>query len=166
MRPLIALALALVLAPVAAATVKPVGPIFGVRAIGNPKLGYFVYPASAGSVLHGAVAVTNTGDRAGSVKLYPADATTGATTGTVYLTDSVPAGVGTWISIGSPTLTLKPSQRATLPFTVHVPAGAHVGDYVGGIVAETALQRQGPPPRPQTNVQIKGRNPPIVAPHG
>src|ERR1019366_2351502 len=101
MRPLIALFLALALAPVAAAAKpaakpKPVGPIFGVRAIGNPKLGYFVYPASAGSVLHGAVAVTNTGDQAGSVKLYTADATTGATSGTVYLTDIAPAGVGTW----------------------------------------------------------------------
>ena len=162
MRLLIALSVALVLAPTAAAA-KPVGPIFGLRAVGNPKLGYFVYPAKAGSVLHGAVAVTNTGDRAGSVKLYTADATTGATSGTVYLTDSAPAGVGTWISLGSHTLTLKPSQRATVPFTVHVPAGAKAGDYVGGIVAETVLQRQGPQSSHKTNVQIKVRNLSIVA---
>src|SRR6266571_7499784 len=123
MRPLIALSIGITLAfaPAVAAAAKPVGPIFGVRAIGNPKLGYFVYPANAGSVLHGAVAVTNTGDRAGSVKLYTADATTGATSGTVYLTDSAPAGVGTWISLDSPMLTLKPRQRATVPFTVRVP---------------------------------------------
>ena len=161
-RLLIALSVALALAPIAAAA-KPVGPIFGVRAIGNPKLGYFVYPASAGSVLHGAVAVTNTGDRTGSVKLYSADATTGATSGTVYLTDSAPAGVGTWISLGSPTLTLEPRQRTTVPFTVHVPAGAKTGDYVGGIVAETVLQRQGPQSGRKTNVQIKVRNLSIVA---
>ena len=133
------------------------------RAIGNPKLGYFVYPASSGSVLHGAVAVTNTGDRAGSVKLYSADATTGATSGTVYLTDNAPAGVGTWISLGSHTLTLKPNQRTTVPFTVHVPAGAKAGDFVGGIVAETVLQRQGPQSANKTNVQIKVRNLSIVA---
>ena len=133
------------------------------RAIGNPKLGYFVYPARAGSVLHGAVAVTNTGDRAGSVKLYAADATTGATSGTVYLTDSVPAGTGKWISLGSHTLTLKPSQRTTVPFTVHVPPGAKAGDFVGGIVAETVLQRQGPQSSHKTNVQIKVRNLSIVA---
>ena len=162
MRPLIALCVALAFAPAAAAA-KPVGPIFGVRAIGNPKLGYFVFPANAGSVLHGAVAVTNTGDRAGSVKLYTADATTGATSGTVYLTDSAPAGVGTWISLGSHILTLKPSQRTTVPFTVHVPAGANAGDYVGGIVAETVLQRQGPQSSHKTNVQIKVRNLSIVA---
>jgi hypothetical protein len=164
MRPLIALVVALTLAPLAtAAAPKPVGPIFGVRAIGNPKLGYFVYPAHAGTVLHGAVAVTNTGDRAGSVKLYTADATTGATSGTVYLTDSHPVGVGTWISLGSHTLTLKPSQRTTVPFTVHVPAGAKAGDFVGGIVAETVLQRQGPQSSHKTNVQIKVRNLSIVA---
>ena len=64
------------------------GPIFGLRAVGNPKLGYFVYPATAGSVRHGAVIVTNTGDAAGIVKIYTADATTGRTTGAVYLTDS------------------------------------------------------------------------------
>jgi hypothetical protein len=164
MRALIVLALALALAPAAAAApAKPVGPIFGVRAIGNPKLGYFVYPANAGSVLHGAVAVTNTGDRAGSVKLYSADATTGATSGTVYLTDNTPAGVGTWISLGSHTLTLKPSQRTTVPFTVHVPAGSRAGDFVGGIVAETVLERQGPQSANKTNVQIKVRNLSIVA---
>jgi hypothetical protein len=164
MRPLIALSLALALAPVAAAApAKPVGPIFGVRAVGNPKLGYFVYPARAGSVLHGAVTVTNTGDRAGSVKLYTADATTGATSGTVYLTDKAPAGVGTWISLGSHTLTLKPSQRTTVSFTVHIPAGAKTGDFVGGIVAETVLQRQGPQSAKKTNVQIKVRNLSIVA---
>jgi len=162
MRPLIALFVALALAPVAAAA-KPVGPIFGVRAVGNPKLGYFVYPANAGAVLHGAVAVTNTGDRAGTVKLYPADATTGATSGTVYLTDTAPAGVGTWISLGSATLTLKPSERTVVPFTVHVPARAATGDYVGGIVAETVLQRQGPQSSRKTNVQIKVRNLSIVA---
>jgi len=97
------------------------------------------------------------------VKLYPADATTGATSGTVYLTDSAPAGVGTWISVGSPKLTLKPRQRTIVPFTVHVPKRAATGDYVGGIVAETVLERQGPQSSHKTNVQIKVRNLSIVA---
>jgi hypothetical protein len=51
----------------------------------------------------------------------------------------------------------------TVPFTVHVPAGATAGDYVGGIVAETVLQRQGPQSTHKTNVQIKVRNLSIVA---
>src|SRR3954452_4370836 len=109
MRPLLALVLALALAPAAAAA--KIGPIFGLRAVGNPKAGYFVYPTDAGSTVHGAVAVSNTGDTTGTVKLYTSDATTGATTGTVYLTDAAPAGVGTWISLDKSSLTLKPGEQ-------------------------------------------------------
>ena len=58
MRRLLAAALlALVLVPSAAAAAK--SPVFGLRAFGNPKLGYFVYPVSAGTTVHGAVSVTN-----------------------------------------------------------------------------------------------------------
>ncbi|HEY3920823.1 MAG TPA: DUF916 domain-containing protein, partial [Gaiellaceae bacterium] len=165
MRTLIAALVVLALAPSAAATAAttPVGPVFGLRAVGNPKLGYFVYPVSAGTTLHGAVRVTNTGDRTGTVKLYSADATTGATTGTVYLTDSAPKGVGTWISVGAPSLTLAPGKQKVVPFTVHVPGASKTGQYVGGIVAETERQATGPKSKQKTNVQITVRNLSIVA---
>jgi hypothetical protein len=162
MRRLFPLLLALALAPAALAA-APIGPVFGLRAVGNPRLGYFVYPASAGAVIHGAISIANTGDRSGVVKLYPADATTGATSGTVYVTDSAPSGAGTWISLGSSSLTLKPGQRTQVPFTVHVPGGAGAGDYVGGIVAETVLQRQGAQSSQKANVQVRVRNLSIVA---
>ena len=139
------------------------GPIFGLRAVGNPKLGYFVYPAAAGSVVRGAVAVTNTGDLAGRVRLYAADATTGSTTGAVYLTDAAPKSVGAWISLGSGGMRLAPGQREQVPFTVHVPRGARAGQYVGGIVAETVQERQSPKSTRRTNVQIRVRNLSIVA---
>jgi len=163
MRSFAAFLLALALAPAAAAATAPVGPVFGLRAVGNPKLGYFVYPASAGTTLQGAVTVTNTGDESGTVKLYPADATTGATTGTVYLTDTAPTGVGTWISLGSSSLTLQPGQHEQVPFTVHVPGRAAAGQYVGGIVAETVREATGPKSKRKTNVQIRVRNLSIVA---
>jgi hypothetical protein len=162
MRRLLPLVLALAFAPAATAA-APVGPVFGLRAVGNPTVGYFVYPASAGDVIHGAVAITNTGDRPGSVKLYPADATTGATSGTVYLNDSKPAGVGTWIALDSASLTLDPGQRKQVSFTVRVPSGASAGDYVGGIIAETVVQHEGPQSKRKTNVQIRVRNLSIVA---
>jgi hypothetical protein len=161
MRVLLVVCFALALAPAAAAA--PVGPIFGLRAVGNPKLGYFVYPASAGTTLHGAVTVTNTGDETGTVKLYPADATTGQTTGTVYLTDKAPAGVGTWIGLGASSLSLAPGQNKQVPFTVRVPGGVAAGQYVGGIVAETVREATGPKSSQTTNVQIKVRNLSIVA---
>ena len=163
MRTLIAALAALALAPVAGAATAPTGPIFGLRAVGNPKLGYFVYSVSAGTTLHGAVTVTNTGDQTGTVKLYSADATTGATTGTVYLTDSAPKGVGTWISVGSSSLTLAPGAHKVVPFTVHIPGASKAGQYVGGLVAETERKATGPKSQQKTNVQITVRNLSIVA---
>src|SRR5579862_6980426 len=165
MRTLIAALAVLALAPaaVASAAKAPAGPIFGLRAVGNPKLGYFVYPVSAGTTLHGAVIVTNTGDQLGTVKLYSADATTGATTGTVYLTDAAPKGVGTWITVGSSSLTLAPGAHKVVPFTVHVPSASKAGQFVGGIVAETERRAQGPKSSHKTNVQITVRNLSIVA---
>jgi hypothetical protein len=71
--------------PLASAAAK--APAFGLRALGNPKLGYFVYSLSPGVVHQGGVIISNSGTAAGTVKLFAADATTGSTTGTVYLTD-------------------------------------------------------------------------------
>jgi hypothetical protein len=86
-------AAALVTAPIAAAATPSA--VFGLRAVGNPKLGYFVYDLGAGATRSGAVIVSNTGTRAGVAKLYAVDAGTGSTTGTVYLTDRKPVRAGT-----------------------------------------------------------------------
>ncbi len=149
--------------PTTTTTPAATGPIFGLRAVGNPKLGYFVYPAAPGTVIHGAVVVTNTGDAAGAVKIYTADATTGSTTGAVYLTDSAPTLAGSWIRLGSSQLDLAAGKQARVPFTVTVPSGAAAGQFVGGIVAETVAQIAGPKSTEKTNVQIKVRNLSIVA---
>jgi hypothetical protein len=160
---LIAVPTAVAASPGTTTTPAATGPIFGLRAVGNPKLGYFVYPATPGKVLHGAVIVTNTGDAAGIVKIYTADATTGSTTGAVYLTDSAPTLAGSWIKLGSSQLSLPAGKQATVPFVVTVPSGAAAGQFVGGIVAETVAQISGPKSTEKANVQIKVRNLSIVA---
>src|SRR4051794_4806898 len=114
------LLLALVLAPLAAAA--PKAPVFGLRAVGNQKLGYFVYSLPPGSVQRGGVIVSNSGTATGAVKLFAADATTGRTTGTVYLTDRKATRVGAWISLSATSLTLKPGEHRTVRFTVRAPA--------------------------------------------
>lgn len=153
--------LAFVLAPGAQAASS--GPVFGIRAAGNPKLGYFVYSAAPGGVKQGAIIVSNTGDRSGTVKLYSADATTGRTTGTVYLTDKPPTHAGSWVKLAKSSLTLAPGAHASVPFTVTVPAGTGAGQWVGGIVAETSQAAQGPKKKQKANVQIRIRNLTIVA---
>src|SRR5437016_2656383 len=125
------LLLTLVLAPLASAATK--APVFGLRAVGNPKLGYFVYSLAPGAVQSGGVIISNSGTATGTVKLFAADATTGRTTGTVYLTDRAATRVGAWISLSATSLTLKPGQDQTVGFTVRVPANARPGEWVGGV---------------------------------
>jgi hypothetical protein len=153
--------LALLVAP--AAEAASTGPVFGLRAAGNPKLGYFVYSVSPGSAAHGAIIVSNTGNRAGTVKLYSADATTGRTTGTVYLTDKAATATGSWVQLSKSSLTLLPGRHATVQFTVRAPPGAKPGEWVSGIVAETAQPAKGSKTKQKTNVQIRIRNLTIVA---
>jgi hypothetical protein len=152
--------IAAALAPAAHAS----GPAFGIRALVHSKLGYFVYDAKPGTRVAGKVQITNSGDRVGTVKLFPADATTGQTSGTVYLTSGEKHhDVGGWVRLPATRLELGPGETRIVPFTVVVPSGAAVGQHVGGIVVETAQQSTGPKSKGKANVQIKVRNLAIVA---
>jgi len=156
--------LVIVLAAALAAPAHAAGPAFGVRAVGNWKLGYFVWDAKPGTTLSGKIAVSNNGDRAGAVKLFATDATTGQTSGTVYETSGErPHGVGAWVTLPTTTLRLGPDERRVVPFTVVVPAGAGSGQHVGGIVAETGTQSTSPQSKGKASVQVTLRNLAIVA---
>lgn len=159
----------LLLLALAAAVVAPVAraagpqPSFGLRAAGNPKAGYFIFPAGAGTTQHGVVIVSNTGKGAGTVELTVADASTGSTTGTIYLTAAKPKGSATWVKLGKTEVTLAPQRAVRIPFTVAVPAGAAAGQYVAGIVAADKNQPTAGKSSGKTSVQIKIRNLAIMA---
>ena len=123
----------LIVAAASPAATAKVGPIFGLRAVGST-----VFPVDAGTVVHGTVSAVNTGDAKGTVTFSTADATTGDTTGAVFLTETAPTGVGTWITLKPTSLELDPGKRAVVAYTVHVPRGAKAGQYVGGIVGAPA----------------------------
>lgn len=98
---------------------------------------YFVFDARPGTTVTSKVRVTNSGDAAGTARLYPVDATTGQTSGTVYRMRQDPRGdTGAWITLDTNELTLQPGQSADVAFRVTIPAGARPGQHVGGIVAE------------------------------
>jgi LPXTG-motif cell wall-anchored protein len=151
-----------VLPPVAAAATG--GPVFGLRAVGNPKRGYFIYEIAPGAAHTGAVIVSNTGNRTGTVKLFSADGSTGQTTGTVYLTDSKPVRAGAWLKLAQPSVKLAPGEIKRVPFTVRVPS-SHVGpgQWVAGIVAETSASAKTKRSTRKAGVQIRIRNQTIVA---
>jgi Bacterial protein of unknown function (DUF916) len=158
------LTLAVLIAAAFAPAAHASSPAFGIRALVHSKLGYFVYDAKPGTRVTGKVQITNTGDRVGTVKLFAADATTGQTSGTVYLTSGEKRhDVGAWVRLPAARLELGPGETRIVPFTVVVPSGVAIGQHVGGIVAETAQQATGPKSKGKANVQITVRNLAIVA---
>lgn len=157
----VALALGLAFAPTAHAGSKAA--VFGLRAVGNPKLGYFVYTLTPGAVTRGSVIVSNVGNAPGTVKLFTADGTTGPTSGTVYKTDVAPSQAGAWVKLSATSFALAPGAHRSVPFTVEVPANTPVGQWVGGIVAETSQKVAEQKPGQKARVQIKIRDLTIVA---
>ncbi|HST25865.1 MAG TPA: DUF916 domain-containing protein [Gaiellaceae bacterium] len=130
---------AVLAAPAAAAATAPTFAL--VPQHYDPKLrateSYFVAQAVPGTTFTNSVRVSNQGGTGGSALLYAVDATTGQTSGAVYLDRTKPRrDVGAWIELGKSSVSLGPGQSVVVPFTVHVPAGAHPGDHLGGIVAE------------------------------
>jgi len=121
---------------------------------------YFVLNLKPGTTIQRTVRVTNTGTAPGSVALYPVDATTGQTSGVVYLSHQAPrSDVGAWITVTAPHLTLNPGQSQEVAFTVVVPSTVRPGQHVGGLVAENlAVQNAS-----NSNVQIGIQHLSIVA---
>jgi hypothetical protein len=105
---------------------------------------YFILQAKRGAVISDQVRVVNTGSATGTAFLYPVDATTGQTSGAVYLSRQSPRrDVGAWVRLARARVTLAPGASAVVPFTIRVPAGAHPGDHLGGIVAENSQIQAG-----------------------
>jgi hypothetical protein len=135
---------ALGLAPAAFAD----GASFGLRPVtettGVPaSSSYFVLNGQPGQTITQQVRVFNAGTATGTAALYPVDATTGQTSGTVFLSGTAPKrGVGSWISLSARKLTLAAGASRIVSFVVHVPRTARPGQWVGGITAENlALQK-------------------------
>lgn len=98
---------------------------------------YFVVDERPGQTYTNSVRIRNLGKQTGTALLYAVDATTGQTSGAVYLDRAKPRrGVGAWVTLGARSVTLAPGQSKVVPVTVHVPVGARPGDHLGGIVAE------------------------------
>jgi len=67
---------------------------------------YFVLVARPGDVISDRIRIVNTGGRTGTAYLYPVDATTGQTSGAVYLSRQSPRhDVGAWIRLARSTVT-------------------------------------------------------------
>ncbi len=96
---------------------------------------------SAGQQVQDTLLVRNTGSTDAELRVYAADAATGADGAFALDEANAPgADVAGWVAFGAgaaPTLRLASGAQALVPFTVTVPAGAPAGDHVGGIVVST-----------------------------
>ena len=107
---------------------------------------YFIFDSKPGIVVKSRVRVINSGTARGSVSLYPVDATTGQTSGAVYLNGNDPRkDVGAWLTLGAQELTLDPGQSQIIPFQVTIPSTVRPGQHLGGIVAENLAQESNTP---------------------
>ena len=125
---------------------------------------YFIFDSKPGIVIKSRVRVTNTGTATGTAGLYPVDATTGQTSGAVYLNQSDPrADVGAWISLSASQVTLAPGQSQIVHFQVIIPGGVRPGQHLGGIVAENLTQASSTQTQNHSTLQIKVKLLTIIA---
>jgi hypothetical protein len=147
----------------ASALAGKAAPSFSIRPT-TARPGYFVLDARPGQRLQERVRIVNTGGKQGTVYLYPVDATTGATSGAVYLARARPRrSVGRWLRLPLSRLELSPKESRTLTFTVTVPRHLRPGQHLGGIVAENADVAGGGRGRGRQGLRIRIRRLSIVA---
>ena len=103
---------------------------------------YFILRAKPGDVISDKVTVVNTGKSSGTAYLYAVDATTGQTSGAVYLSRQSPRhDVGRWTRLARAQVTLAPGASTIVPFTIRVPAGARPGDHLAASSPRTPRSR-------------------------
>ena len=123
---------------------------------------YFIFDSKPGTVITSHVRVTNSGTAKGSASLYPVDATTGQTSGAVYLNQNDPRkDVGSWLRLGVQQVTLNPGQSQVVSYQITIPGTVRSGQHLGGIVAENLTQSSSP--QSNSAIQIKVKNLTIVA---
>lgn len=161
---LLALAvLALTLVQTAAAAPRKYSS-FSIRPVSG-SAGFFVFDGKRGARLVGTFRIVNTGTRKGTALLYTVDATTGATSGAVYLDRTAKRrGLGRWVTVPLRRVTLRPGEAKTVRFDVRVPRRTRAGNHLGAIVAENAELTTGAIKRSKrSGLQIRIRHLSIVA---
>jgi hypothetical protein len=119
-----------------------------------------------GTVLSDEVAVINLGTAPLTLNVYAADAVNGPD-GTLGLQPGAkqPVDSAAWVTFTTPSgkgyvvvpgRTVKGPSTVIVPFTVHVPKNAEVGDHLAGIVASLVTQGQTPGDR-SANVKLEQR---------
>lgn len=139
---LVGTALALASAVPAAGQTAPPSPLYGVAAgpaaAATDQADQFSYAVAAGSSLEDSVVVSNYSGSPLTLSLYAADvhSADGGGLAPAQSGDTM-VGVGAWLLLDAPTITVPARGVGSSRFRLAVPAGTPPGDYVGAVV--TAL---------------------------
>jgi hypothetical protein len=124
-----------------AATPRPdAAPQFSISALGDYENGYFDdVSIDPGKSLELSVEIRNFGSVPTELRTFKANAHSGANGGFVPgAQDETPFGSAAWSDYPSQTLYLQPGDSEVISFTVTVPNDTEPGQYISGLVVETA----------------------------
>ena len=114
-----------------------IGPSNGLKLDGRP---FFNFLSSPGGQLSDNVMVANISSQPLELRVYPADAVSGADGAIGYAPASKTAvDAGSWLALGSGlgdlgTVTVPAQTSVNVPFTLKVPTGASPGDHIAAIM--------------------------------
>lgn len=105
---------------------------------GNPATrAYFIRTAPRGGSFTDQVVVSNTAAKQVTLRVYPTDGVTGATSGVVYSNRQTHLkGTGLWVTPAVSRVTVPARSQRTVGFTVHVPGNANPGQHLAGLALE------------------------------
>jgi len=100
---------------------------------------YFIRTVARGGSFTDQVIVSNSASKPVTLRVYPVDGLTGATSGVVYGNrgDRL-QGAGQWVTPASSLVIVPARSQLTVGFTVQVPRNAPVGQHLAGIALEDA----------------------------
>lgn len=98
---------------------------------------YFIRTVARGGSFTDQVVVSNTAAKPVTLRVYPVDGLTGATSGVVYgnRQDQL-HGAGQWVTPASTQVTVPASSQTTVGFTVKVPKNEGAGQHLAGLALE------------------------------
>jgi len=98
---------------------------------------YFIRTVRSGGSFTDQVVVSNSAAKPVTLRVYPTDGLTGATSGVVYSNrqDHL-KGAGVWLTPAMSQVTVPARSQITVGFTVHVPENASPGQHLAGLALE------------------------------
>ncbi|MFN7151500.1 MAG: WxL protein peptidoglycan domain-containing protein [Microthrixaceae bacterium] len=122
---------------------------------GEPARPNFVLEAEPGDTVRDVLVVENLGEVNLVLGVYASDAFNTASGGIDLLSgDDEPTGLGSWVVVDEPSVTVPAGASVEVPFSIRVPDDAKPGDHVGGIVTSLRITE---PDQTGTRVTVERR---------